>query len=246
MKLYKLTDENAGTRGNTLWGPGVTHTAKRSPRQELCTDGWIHAYRSPLLAELLNPIGANFINPRLWEAKGVVGKEEWELKVGCRKLTTIREIPLPIFTMTQKVAFAILAACNVKQPPEYVRWAQNWLDDKDRSTHAAAAAANTHADAAAINTNANAAAAAAANAYAAAQAAYSAAYTAAANYATYAAYAAADAARAAGSAAYAADYAAAARAAGSAAYSAAYTAAYTNTKPKRFLSHCARKCLTYK
>ena len=56
-KLYKLTDQNHQTRNNTKWGAGVTHTA--SGQGDLCTAGWLHAYTSPLLAVLLNPIHAN-------------------------------------------------------------------------------------------------------------------------------------------------------------------------------------------
>lgn len=138
-KLYKLTNENGQSYNNTQWGPGVSHSG--TGKGELCGEGWIHAYTHPLLAVLFNPIHANFQNPKLWEAKGVIEKKDHELKVGCKTLTTIREISLPQITHVQKVAFGILAAQKVCNDQEWNLWAQNWLSGKNRSTEAAAAAA---------------------------------------------------------------------------------------------------------
>ena len=66
-KLYKLTDSCGRTRDGTRWGPGVSHSG--TGKGELCGPGWIHAYEHPLVAVLMNPIHANFQNPRLWEAE---------------------------------------------------------------------------------------------------------------------------------------------------------------------------------
>jgi hypothetical protein len=67
MILYKLTDKDGYTRrgrtGETLWGPGVSHTAT-GDEAELCTDGVIHAYTDPWLGLFLNPIHANIDHPR--------------------------------------------------------------------------------------------------------------------------------------------------------------------------------------
>ena len=96
MTLYKLTDQDGRTRagqaGETQWGLGVKHKATGKPGQALCTDGWIHAYKHPLLALLMNPIHAKICNPRLWECEGRIGKRAGQLKCGCRTLTTVREI----------------------------------------------------------------------------------------------------------------------------------------------------------
>jgi len=162
----------------TLWGEGISHTA--SGEGELCSAaGWLHAYSHPLLAVLLNPIHANIKNPKLWEAYGSgLKKSDHGLKLGFTKLTTKKEIALPVITDTQKIAFAILCALEVCKEPRFVTWANNWLSGKDRTADAAAyAVANAAANAtyAAIN---------------AARAAYYAAY-----YVVDAAYYAADAAR---------------------------------------------------
>ena len=138
----------------TLWGEGISHTA--SGEGELCSAaGWLHAYSHPLLAVLLNPIHANIKNPKLWEAYGSgLKKSDHGLKLGFTKLTTKKEIALPVITDTQKIAFAILCALEVCKEPRFVTWANNWLSGKDRTADAAAyAVANAAANAtyAAIN-----------------------------------------------------------------------------------------------
>ena len=138
MTLYKLTDDCGQTWGETQWGPGVTHTAPGTG--QLCSDGWIHAYTDPLLAILLNPIHANFPEPRLWECEGDVGATDHGLKVGCTSLTTVREIPVPAITTEQRVRFAILCARQVYHGPEWLAWADNWLSGADRSEAAREAA----------------------------------------------------------------------------------------------------------
>ena len=140
-KLYKLTDANGRTQNATQWGPGVSHSAKGAEDQPLCSDGWIHAYESPLLAVLLNPIQADFVKPLLWEARGAIGKREGQLKCGCRTLMTVRQIPLPVVTTEQRVRFAILCAKVVCKDPAWNHWADGWLSGKDRSKEASAEAA---------------------------------------------------------------------------------------------------------
>lgn len=138
MKLFKLTDENGRTYGGTQWGKGVTHRAPG--RGLLCSAGWVHAYEHPLLAVLLNPIHANFSNPRLWEAEGEVGIRDGQLKCGTAELTTVREIPLPEVTTEIRVRFAILCALEVYKEEGFVKWAQGWLSGEDRGVEAARAA----------------------------------------------------------------------------------------------------------
>ena len=201
--LYKLTDQahrtRAGHDNETLWGVGVEHSAKGDAEQDLCSDGWLHAYTDPLLAVFLNPIHADINNPVLWEAEGEVGKSDG-CKVGCRTLRTVRIIPLPKVTTEQRVKFAILCAKQVCKDEKWNAWADAWLSGEDRSSKAAEAAEAAGA----------AADAAYAAAYAAARAARAAAWRAAAR----AAEAAADAADAADAAADAAYVGEAARAAG--------------------------------
>jgi len=140
MKLYKLTDANGRTRNNTQWGENITHVATGNVCKGLCSDAYIRAYENPLIAVLMNAAHANFDNPRMYECEGEISERDGQLKCGCRTLTTIREIPLPIVTVTQKVAFAILCVLDVYSEPSFVAWANDWLTGKDRSADAAAAA----------------------------------------------------------------------------------------------------------
>jgi hypothetical protein len=137
VKLYKLTDSNNQTHGATQWGEGIEHTA--SGKGQMCGPGWLHAYRDPLLAVLMNSAHADFTNPVLWIADGDVGVDDG-LKVGCTRLKTLSVIELPIITTEQRVTFAILCALEVCREPSFVKWANAWIDGTDRSAEAAKAA----------------------------------------------------------------------------------------------------------
>ena len=143
MKLYKLTDENGRTQNNTQWGEGVTHTATGDPSQPLCRDAWIHAYEHPLIAVFVNPAQADFKNPRLWEAEGEIVKQEGQLKCGCRSLTTVMEMPLPVITTEQRVEIAIRCTKLVCKGAAWNRWADDWLSGRDRSAAASASVARS-------------------------------------------------------------------------------------------------------
>ena len=164
---YKLTTQDNRTRvdetNETLWGENVTHKALRDGG-ELCSDKWIHFYTHPLLAVYFNPIHANIANPKLWECEieGTV-KSEFD-KSGCKKLTTLREIPLPVITTEQRIEIAIKCSLLVYEESGYVMWAEDWLSGKDRTNAAYAAHAAAYA---AANAAANAVYAAAYAAHAA-------------------------------------------------------------------------------
>jgi hypothetical protein len=164
MKLYKLTDQFFETKNHTLWGEGITHEAAEGDGK-LCSKYWLHAYTDPILAIMMNPTHANIKNPILWEAKGEIGISDGT-KVGCKKLTTIKQIPLPEINTVQKVAFGILCAKQVCKNVKWNIWADRWLDGSDRTKKSAYAYAAT-ATAAATAAYAYAAAAYAAAAYAA-------------------------------------------------------------------------------
>ena len=206
--LYKLTSLQSQTYNQTQWGENVTHELPVRDTYELCSYQVIHAYVSPELAVLMDPIQASLLpHAILWEAKGDVAINDGT-RVGCTKLTTLKRIPIPTITLEQRVTFAIKCALHAYKEPSWVAWAQAWL-------------ANTNRDAAAADAAYAAAVAAAADAAAVYAYAYAAAAAAAADAATYTAYTAADAA------AYAAAYAAhTARAAAHAAAHAADAAVY--------------------
>lgn len=157
---YKLTDEHGQTLNNTQWGEGVTHTAPGNG--ELCSAGWIHVYTDPLLAVLLNPIDANFMNPILWKCKcSGASKSDSGLKEGWTSVATTRRLELPVVTTAQRIAFGILAAQAVCGDAAWAAWADAWLSGADRSRAAALAAASALAAAEALGWAARLAAAAA-------------------------------------------------------------------------------------
>ena len=133
MIKYKLTNQDNTTRDYTMWGENVTHEARGEG--ELCTKGWIHYYDHPLIAVLLNPVHANFRNPKLWECR-VFGNtlDDRGLKSGAQFLTTIREIDLPVLTLRQRVKFAILCARCTYHEPMWTRWSEEWLEEKSNSS----------------------------------------------------------------------------------------------------------------
>ena len=87
--LYKFTDQNMQTHGGCQWVLGEKKTT--SGEGELCGPGWLHCYADPLLAVLLNPIHADYENPRLFRARvGRKSKHDHGLKSGYTKMTLIR------------------------------------------------------------------------------------------------------------------------------------------------------------
>jgi hypothetical protein len=139
--LYKLTDQNNKTHSDTLWGPGVKHIATGKD-YFLCTKDLIHAYEDPLLAMFISPIHVKYMGLKLWKAKTTCKKivREDQLKCGVKSLTTIKEIPLPVITTTQRIAFGILCAKKVCSDIKWNKWADKWLSGEDRSIESARAA----------------------------------------------------------------------------------------------------------
>ena len=145
MRLYKLTDQNGYTRpgkiNETLWGENVTHEAK-GQGNTLCTDGVIHAYTSLYIAVLMNPHHARFNDPIAWIAEGEVIATDHQIKCGVKSLTTVKQIPLPIISLEQRIKIAIHCSLKVYKEPKYIAWAKNWLNGKDRDIASAAASAS--------------------------------------------------------------------------------------------------------
>ena len=208
MKLYKLTDAEGQTHNGFAWEIGEKQTLPIVSNPRLCTGDVLHAYKSPALGLLLNPIHADIEQPRLFEAEGIVAISDWD-KVGCSELTLLRELPLPDwYTDAGRrkkvcVTFSVLCAEAVlpnfeavfpgdDRPRNAIAAAREWLLQPSDSAASAARAARAAYRAA---NAANAAADSAANAASAARAAYRAASAAADSVAN-----AARAARAAGAA----------------------------------------------
>ena len=152
MKLYKLTDAKRRTGHShhlTTWRKGF-QPPRLSGEGGLCGSGWYHAYDSPLLAVLHNPIHANFIHPRccvLDVDEADIGRLDRQMKVGYTACTVEQWIKLPKVTTEQRIRYALLCALSAGyRGPRYIAWICKWWSNEDRSKMAAAAA---YADAAA-------------------------------------------------------------------------------------------------
>jgi len=130
--LYKLTYQDGTTRkgeeNETQWGRSVTHTAKGKKilgeYRRLCTNQVIHAYRSPEIAAFANGLHADFGDPLCWSAKGWVVAEDG-LKVGCKTLTTLEAVPLPVLMRSERVEISMRTREEEKSITwDDIRWAR--------------------------------------------------------------------------------------------------------------------------
>ena len=136
--IYKLTNQDLCTYNNTQWALGEPKTT--SGQGELCGAGFLHAYTDPTLALIMNPIHANFKNPRLFRGEGNLIKEDGGLKIGCDWMVLLEELDLPVITTEQRVRFAIMSALEVHRNEKFVGWVKSWLSGQDRSASSAQAA----------------------------------------------------------------------------------------------------------
>ena len=172
---YKLLHQNMTSYDGMRWELNKPNFAIGNGNK-LCSADVLHCYADPELAVVLNPIHADIPFPRLFLIRATKAVANDGTKVGTKKQTIIKELPLPVISTKVLVAFAILCACEIYHDPKFTTWAHKWLSGEDRTRKGAKNAA---------------AYAAAAYAAAAAAAAYAATYAAAAAYdATAAAYAA--------------------------------------------------------
>ena len=148
---YKLTTQEVTTHGGFTWEDGKWYRIPDADRgQGICSKSYFHCYDDPLLAIFLNPAHADIHNPRLWHVN-VEGHRVTErgLKFGFTMMRLAAELPVPQVTVEQRIAFAILCARQAENVeyarPEatprarqiWNRWAENWLNDANRSQWAA-------------------------------------------------------------------------------------------------------------
>ena len=142
MKAYKLLSQDKTSHGGCKWE--LNEWKETSGEGELCSEGWLHFYESPLLAVLHNPVHANIQNPRLFEveiAEDAKIKKDGTMKFGATKARITKEIPLPEISDVQRIAYGILCAKNVYKDKKWNKWADKWLSGEDRSSAASYAAA---------------------------------------------------------------------------------------------------------
>lgn len=123
--LWKLTDDRMQTYGGYQWALKDTRSAPG--RGPLCSAGWLHAYRHPIVALMLNVGDTGIPNPRLFRAEGAIGYTDAGLVVGCTALRLLEELPVPGITTQHRVRMALLSALKVYYEPEWVQWAESWF-----------------------------------------------------------------------------------------------------------------------
>ena len=137
MIRNKLTDENMQTYGGFQWEIGKVYEIdidRQGNNMPLCSYSWFHVYFHPLIAVLMNPIHADFKNPRLFKCScSGYHQNNNGLKEGFTKVKLLKELKIPEITLTQKVAFGILCAKKVYKERKWNKWANEWLKGKNRS-----------------------------------------------------------------------------------------------------------------
>ena len=174
MIAYKLMNQDFTTHNGFKWEIGKKETID-IPGAELCSNQVFHAYKSPELAVLFNPIHAYYRDPILIKIECDIVADDG-LKIGSKWQKPIELIPLPEITARERTVFAILCAKSISHlldaPIEqWDDWANSYLNDSNSpDARAADAAANAaaYANAAYAAANAAYAARAAVAAYAAA------------------------------------------------------------------------------
>lgn len=134
---YKLTDQNMQTKNHFQWKIGKIYKIDKTLQgieNNLCSIAWFHVYSHPLLSVLLNPIHANINNPKLFKCQcWGLHKTDQGLKEGFSAVKLLSKIKIPKITLIQKIAFGILCAKKNFYNDNWVKWADKWLKNIDRS-----------------------------------------------------------------------------------------------------------------
>jgi hypothetical protein len=134
-EFCKLTTQQMTTFGGYQWRSREWNEAPSEG--PLCTANWIHLYSHPLMAAAMNPIHANFRNPRLWAVE-IGGKtlDDYGMKLGVQRCRLLYERPLPVISADALIRWAILCVRTSPQPQPWLDWSDRWLSGEDRSAAA--------------------------------------------------------------------------------------------------------------
>jgi hypothetical protein len=134
--LYKFTNEHMCTQNNTRW---VINEWKETDgiENELCNGSWLHAYEDPYVAALMYPVHLYWHSTRFFKAEGDGKFLSHITKCGVTRLRLVEEIPLPVLTAVQRTKIAIYCTLEVCQEVTFVQWANNYLNNVDRSEETA-------------------------------------------------------------------------------------------------------------
>ena len=139
MRFYKLLTQDMTSHNDTKWELNIPITVTKEGT-EMCTDQVLHCYNHPLLAIVLNPIHADIKNPRLFEIEVDKIVNTDGLKYASKQQTLIKEITIPEISIEQKLEFAIRVTQLILKDTKWNSWADNWLNNTDRTKESAYAA----------------------------------------------------------------------------------------------------------
>jgi len=112
---YKLTNRDLQTFNGHQWVVGCPFKTNGEP-ECLCSKGWIHFYKHPLLGLLMNPAHAGIEYPRLFECECSGSSLHETFKSGCTELVLKRELVYPDIPVAVNVHFAIIDVVREPQP----------------------------------------------------------------------------------------------------------------------------------
>jgi hypothetical protein len=123
--VYKFTDVKMRTRGGFQWKLGK---ARRAPGKSewLCNEAWLHAYPDKLTASFMWPAHVSDLYVRFFEAEadGEILQDTDGNKLGCTRLTLLRELKPPAISLDVRRRLAI--KCAKTSTSSFLSWNSNW------------------------------------------------------------------------------------------------------------------------
>lgn len=122
---------------NTVWEIGVPNKLPNKKNLKVGEAGLFHFFCHPILAGMYKEGGGCRYRNQLYRVvpEGVI-LHGW-IYSGSTKLTVVEELEHVEVNEDQRQAFIILCLMEVYKEANFVRWANGWLSDEDRSSHAA-------------------------------------------------------------------------------------------------------------
>lgn len=130
--VYKLTSQELTTYGGFKWEVGEWYETSGIGTQ--CSAGWLHAYKTPILALALHPTHTDLTNPILWQAEAD-GKPLQNIEIESNfivcytKMRIIEQIPLRHLTTHNRIVLGLLCARFIhKNDSKFMDWSESWLN----------------------------------------------------------------------------------------------------------------------
>lgn len=125
--FYLVTDQDNKTWRDIQWGENVTHDEENSNYH-------FEVYNSPQVACYMYPCYEGIKNPKIWLCTtGDNLSREDGFRTRFAKITTIKEFPISLPTIEQRITFGILCAMSLVLNPLFRNWALSYLLREDQT-----------------------------------------------------------------------------------------------------------------